>query len=328
MSSPHKKGAPRANEKAPVLASDDRPQKSVNDRILRLEYLKSSSADLAEYVYNHHPDLAKSADSLLDCGSYLRFRDYYLRSDVRLVGANFCKHRLCIMCQARRASLYLNKYLEKFQCLMTSPEFSATPFLVTYTIKSEKSLAASLSKLNHAARTLSKRRSLSSSGRYPATMWRTRLGALHSTEVTVNEDTGLYHPHIHALELHSVDWLPHQSIKDEWREVTGGSHVVNVKRVHHAKLDLALRETLKYITKPGSLDPRQQIEVYRATRHSTLLRPYGCLRGVTVPDSLLDDPIHAEPYLELVYAWLRGSYGLISTHSSGPSGPEDSPVTE
>jgi hypothetical protein len=46
-----------------------------------------------------------------------------------------------------------------------------------------------------------------------------------------------------------------------------------------------------------------------------LIDAHGVLRGVQIPESLLDDILDNEPFLELFYRYIKGSYRMIQPES-------------
>jgi len=54
-------------------------------------------------------------------------------------------------------------------------------------------------------------------------------GGLYFVELTINETTGQWHPHLHVL--FSGDYLPHAIASAEWLSCTGNSFIVHIARV-------------------------------------------------------------------------------------------------
>ena len=75
------------------------------------------------------------ASKLTLCGDFLLFRHFFTVDDVRLHAANFCrKHLLCPLCGIRRASKYMQAYMQRLEVVLAQhPGLKA--FLVTVTVK-------------------------------------------------------------------------------------------------------------------------------------------------------------------------------------------------
>ncbi|WP_161768761.1 protein rep, partial [Picosynechococcus sp. NKBG042902] len=101
-------------------------------------------------------------DSLIlriqNCGNFLIFRNYYTVNQIKLTSASFCKsHLLCPLCAIRRASKFLQAYLERLEIIQEShPHLQ--PYLVTLTIKNGDDLAERFEHLHCSIRNYLKRR--------------------------------------------------------------------------------------------------------------------------------------------------------------------------
>ena len=80
------------------------------------------------------------ASKLTLCGDFLLFRHFFTVDDVRLHAANFCrKHLLCPLCAIRRASKYMQAYMQRLEVVLAQhPGLKA--FLVTVTVKDGEDL--------------------------------------------------------------------------------------------------------------------------------------------------------------------------------------------
>lgn len=168
----------------------------------------------------------------------------------KLYQAWFCKSRLCPMCQWRRS---LKVTYELKQVLNTAiEEYSKAKFLfLTLTVKNcnGTELKSTLKKLTGSFHKLSKYKKVT----------KNLLGYVRSTEITVNETDGSYHPHIHVLLMvKSTYFKGHDNYitQNEWTELwkkaakLDYTPVVNVKKIHDKKgkgaLNSAVLEVAKY----------------------------------------------------------------------------------
>lgn len=168
----------------------------------------------------------------------------------KLYQAWFCKSRLCPMCQWRR-SLKVTYELKKV--LKTAiEEYPKAKFLfLTLTVKNctGTELKSTLKKLTGAFHKLSKYKKVT----------KNLLGYVRSTEITVNEKDGTYHPHIHVLLMvKSTYFKAHDNYitQNEWTELWKRASkldytpMVSLKQIYDNKgkgaLNSAALEVAKY----------------------------------------------------------------------------------
>lgn len=168
----------------------------------------------------------------------------------KLYQAWFCKSRLCPMCQWRR-SLKVTYELKKV--LKTAiEEYPKAKFLfLTLTVKNctGTELKSTLKKLTGAFHKLSKYKKVT----------KNLLGYVRSTEITVNETDGSYHPHIHVLLMvKSTYFKGHDNYitQNEWTELWKRASkldytpMVSLKQIYDNKgkgaLNSAALEVAKY----------------------------------------------------------------------------------
>ena len=111
---------------------------------------------------------------------------------LKLHQAWFCKSRLCALCNWRRAMKHSNQVAKMLDtALETKPK--ARFLFITFTMKnvSAEELGKAILKLSQAFTKLMK----------CAKVARNLLGYMRVIEVTVNNENGTYHPHIHALVM-------------------------------------------------------------------------------------------------------------------------------
>jgi len=158
-----------------------------------------------------------------------------------------CGSRLCPYCAMRRASKLVRKYLP---AVVAFPVVSNTQAcLLTLTQKHRpETFKASVKRITASFKAL--RRSA---------IFKTYFkGGLFSIEFTIDAE-GLYHTHMHQFVFRTRE-LPKedlQKLKDRWLEITGDSHVLNLKYIdpnQDGGIMKGLRETLKYAVKPSCID--------------------------------------------------------------------------
>ena len=123
-------------------------------------------------------------------------------------------------------------------------------------------------------------------------------GGAYSIEVTFNEKTRQFHPHLHVL-LYTMEPIPtfvdkkgnerwqiegvNQAVSDLWREITGGSYIVDGRA-----FDGRCEELMKYVTTIEEVDrmPDRQLEELCAwMKGMRTFTTFGGLYGMKFPES-------------------------------------------
>lgn len=253
------------------------------------------------------------ASKLAFCGDYLLFRHFYTVDDVRLHAAKFCrKHLLCPLCAIRRASKYMQAYMQRLEVVLAEhPGLQA--FLVTVTVKDGEDLQERFQHLRGAMRrmTQARRDYLKAPAKRPHVEFAKALGGVHSIEAKRGEGSGLWHPHAHMV------WLCHEApdaekLSREWLGWTGDSFIVDVRPFHQADIASGFAEVFKYALKFAELPLSDNWEAFYELSNRRLVDSFGLLRGVEVPEELTDEPLEGLPYIDYLFRWISGGYNLTS----------------
>lgn len=248
----------------------------------------------------------KEASKLADCANYLLFRHYYTVDKVRLHAASFCKkHLLCPMCAIRRGAKMLKAYLQRYEAVIAEHPH-LRPYLVTVTVKNGADLAERLRHLRGALKRMGQARANHKKGKRFVEFARS-MGGFHSIEVT-NKGEG-WHPHAHMIWLCGSE--PDQkALSGEWLGWTGDSFIVDVRPLHDPVEGFL--EVCKYALKFSDLKEADNWHAYEVMSGQRLIDSHGLMRGVEIPDDLLDEPLDDLPYVDLLYRYLVGSgYSFI-----------------
>lgn len=305
--SPIKKGAPDSSPESAPLNTSEPTEKSVADRIVRYEFLKSQQTEIIEHLLDVGE--IKLAEKMLECGTFLRFHEYMRLGKTALVGANFCKqHIYCPLCAGRRASSAVTTYSQRLQYLFDEHQ-PLYAHLITHTVKNGDNLAERFMHLSRSLSKLFNRRQ--SPLRYPRSTFVASIAGITAIEIKLGKNSDSWHPHAHTLVLSRRQTFDWHHCKMEWLEITGDSRVVNFTACDPSiSLAIHAREVLKYCAKFGDLSPAQRHEVGTTLRRRPLYRPWGELRGLTLPESLCDSSLAGEPYIETLWRWLGTCYTL------------------
>ena len=274
-------------------------------RVERYAKAKNRALDVAEYiggVCQLQPELKCVADRVASCGEYLVFRHYFTVDKVRLHGAQLCmKHLLCPLCAIRRGAKALKAYLDRWEVVRAS-KGRLRPFLVTLTVKDGPDLAERFKHLHDCQRELWKRKQ-----RVYASALDGVEGAVWSYEVKRGSGSGMWHPHLHMIALAEVE--PSQfDLAQEWKDITGDSHVVDVRPIEQADPVSGFLEVFKYAVKFSDQAPADTLHCFQVLQRKRLIGSAGCFRGVVIPEELTDDESDLEglPFAMLFYRFFAG----------------------
>lgn len=292
---------------------------------------KISSLRLSE-VYSALGEDSKSS-RVSNCGSYL---EYHITEEVsKLHSANFCKDRLCPMCNWRRSK----KIFATLSPVMDKLQESGYKFLfLTLTVKNCKfsELSDTLSVLLDGWRNLSRK------FRYKA--YSDIVGSFRTLEITINKEKCTFHPHLHCILAVKSSYFTRGYVKQsEWSELWRNccnldyNPVVDIRTVKSGNLDVkqgvdvsfrsALKEVTKYVSKGSDyLDGEFEeilLKVYYlldALSGRRLCSLSGVFKEVAknlrLDDDIengdlvhLDDAIRTDlEYLTVRYGWRSGFY--------------------
>lgn len=307
--------APERRSPQPVAAGQGPETSDLGKRLFRYGNAKGHTVSVLRKLGT---DRAKAMGisnpaAVLACGDWLKFRDYFTVSQVKLVAASFCKkHLICGFCAIRRASRLMASYLERFQVIRKEhPEVK--PWLVTLTVKNSHDLPTVLGHLLGSLRLLHRRRN---NARQPS-MMHTVLGGVYAVELTYNPETG-WHPHVHAIWLSETDPETFK-LRNEWKQITGDSFMCDVRPIEAQDVgeDLdphagGFAECFKYAMKPAELGADLLEQSYPVMKGKRLIGSFGAFRGVPEPDSLADDlgGLDSLPYVEFLARYAAGKYRI------------------
>ena len=294
---------------------------------------KARAWDMAQYIDTHRdpknrPDIERLHSELTQCASYLVFNEYFTVDQLRLVKAHTCKkHLLCPFCAMRRAGKYVAKNIPKIQQVMAENP-SLIPAMVTFTVKNGPSLRERFNHLRKAERRLKQLARDYRKGRNWTEFARVQ-GAIAAYEFT-KKDEGDWHPHIHMLCLLD-SYIDQKALSAEWQAITGDSFIVDVRKIkgslNTGGLDIAsaMLEVCKYSLKFHDMTLEDTWTAFNVLRGKRLVNPSGLLRGVEMPENLLDDPLEGLPFIERHYQYRQSkrAYDLVEVR---PDGQRQAPV--
>lgn len=189
-----------------------------------------------------------------ECGTNLLVND-----DGHITGANFCKQRLCPVCNYRRSTLMWHKIHEIVK------QFEENKFVfITLTVKNCKDteLTNTINHLLQSFRRITNRK----------TWQKNFIGYVRGLEITYNAKENTYHPHIHILavtsaEYYKSDYVDLHTLRKWWTESANLDYFVQVNIEAVSDKNKAVAEVAKYAVKMSSvLDSGISSQTLRATQ--------------------------------------------------------------
>jgi plasmid rolling circle replication initiator protein Rep len=319
-------------EKNPLLnevRTDTNSEEGHEKRLARYSTAKARQQKVTDYILqqneiNDKPTFLKELDALQECGSFLVFRHYYELEKYRMLAGCTCKkHLLCSLCAIRRAAKYVAVYDEKIKQVQADPDQSFDFLFITLTIKNGSDLAERYNHLRESFKKLLQLRKDSLKTRVKnKTLFRFVEGAIFSYEVTFNDETEEYHPHLHMIALvkkgtfnfqentqgkKPVKFVPElwAGLVQDWKEITGDSKIIDVRLIDDEEGKMsALVETFKYALKFSEMPVAIQLNCYKTLKTRRMIGSMGELYGVSVPENLSDELLPGEEkYIDLVYQY-------------------------
>lgn len=300
-------------------ANGPRGIQGLPDRIKRFGYRHDRAVAMADFL-GQLGDAGrverKRATKLRRCGAHLTFRHYFTLDQLRLHEAYFCQQaKLCPLCAVRRGAKMLRRYTERvLHVLADRPELRM--YLVTFTVKNGPDLGERMNHISRGLGQLTLRRRMHWNNDQAYTEACAAVGSVGSFEIKRGTGSGLWHPHFHDAWM--CDTEPdEEALRAEWREITGDSHVVDVTPFHYvqrgdfATADTVARdfsEVFKYALKFSELPLADNWHAAQQLHGRRLVRSFGALFGVKVPEDLADDPLDDEdlPYVTMFYRYHAG----------------------
>lgn len=190
-----------------------------------------------------------------DCASYLVFGQ--ANGKKKLVDANFCRVRLCPMCNWRK-SLKMFAQVSEITDVILAEKPTVRFIFLTLTVKNPiaTELTKTLNVMNEGFKYLVQK----SKTFAPAKKLKENLlGYLKSTEITYNSKTDTYHPHFHILlevksSYFSTGYVKQSEYKEIWKQALKLDYEpqVDVRNIKNAT-SRVIAEVAKYPVKTADL---------------------------------------------------------------------------
>lgn len=230
-----------------------------------LEYYKHLSEKISLTLLMEHSILAERAEKMNNCGTFIE------TDGDKLLTANFCRQRLCPMCQRRRSlDVAANtKEIVNFLCAGKKRKFLHLTLTVPNVAADE--LSDTITKMNKAASALFKHSKVKNKFK----------GVMRCLEVTYNQKIGhlngdgcgdfeilgnAFHPHFHCLVVvgssygSGKNYIKQRELLDIWKECMKDERISQI-HIERVKDEGIVSEIAKYCVKPLELDTLSSVEL-------------------------------------------------------------------
>jgi diadenosine tetraphosphate (Ap4A) HIT family hydrolase len=195
------------------------------ERLLTKRHLIALASELTAGELAQKIEQCHAFVSTLTCGKHV----------ARIIPNATCEFRLCPDCARRRSRKLINKHLPTMRAFVQTHRSTPVHLVLTQTHR-EETRKESLKRLRDSFTKLQRR-----------AFWKEHFkGGTWSVEFTKGAD-GLHHTHFHIIGFRSK-FFDINLLREEWKAVTGDSHVLNLKPI--TDLTSGLLEVFKYISKP------------------------------------------------------------------------------
>lgn len=269
------------------------------------------------FEFSNSETLRSRASKIYSCGSFLRFGEN-ANNEITLDGSNFCRQRLCPMCQWRRSRRLYGQLTDVWDTLRGAG-FEFVHIVLTVRNCSAANLSGCIDGLFRNFTRMVK-----------DTAFASFKGFLRFLEVTYSPRGRDYHPHLHVLGVvrpsyfKSRYYVSHEKLTMLWRQYAKLDYD---PMVHIGKADAkAINEVAKYCVKPFDFDGLSvwdELAVYEtydvALHGRRMIQTYGCIRSVLhelkIGDLEAEDSaeqIEQQPlYHDAVYNYVTRDYDFI-----------------
>jgi plasmid rolling circle replication initiator protein Rep len=162
----------------------------------------------------------------------------------QITGANFCKQRLCPVCNYRRSTMLWHKVKDVISSIDNEL------LLITLTVKncSGENLSRTIDEILQSYHRISMRKT-----------WKKNfIGFIRGLEITYNYTEDTFHPHIHILavaskEYYKKDYVDVHQLRQWWTESARLDYYVQVDIRKVKDRDNAIAEVVKYSVKMADI---------------------------------------------------------------------------
>jgi plasmid rolling circle replication initiator protein Rep len=305
-----------------AVFSDDKIKH--NKRVNNLAIHKRRNIEFADWVKNsedksrffelYQGGIFNKLSNMIECHSYLLFREYFETGKIKLHDARHCDlHLLCPLCAIRRASKKYKLYVDRTKQLLEKYPNMKLYYLVL-TVKNGADLQERYLHLNESCKKLIKRRREAKNyhkgnkkNKYAiSSVFANVIAGSYSIEVKKGQNSNLWHPHANFLLL-SNKMISYKKTIDEWSEITKDSNIVHFSLIPYSKIEKAFLEIFKYALKFSDMELEDNFIAWETLKGKRLLGSFGEFRGLDaleIPENEAD----LGEFIEFLYKFDGFSY--------------------
>lgn len=272
-------------------------RKSQEQKTLRkLCRKKNENIDIINYLYEIGEDI--KANNIKQCATFIGITE--LNGVSKIVKSNFCRERVCKICAWRRQAKFISQMIPTLSSLQQK---GYSFIFATLTLKNCKydEVSKNIDVLMEGYNLLCKRREIKRA-------WK---GMCRSVELTYNDITDTFHPHIHVLiaidETYMDNYITQARLSTIWKECVNAEYtpVVDIRKVNdNTKATL---ETLKYALKPTQYKQALNVFLYELKGRrlisfsGVIAKQRQLLKYSSLEDDNLNDDINANTFTYNLY---------------------------
>ena len=179
-------------------------------------------------------------ERLRDCGTMVGFS-----SAGEITSANFCKDKLCPICQWRKSRKVFGEIMQMQKIIEKTTDNFA---MLTLTLKNCDNLAQGITHILTSFYNFSNDR----------TFKKNTKGFIRTLEITYNTKTEQWHPHLHLVIALTDDYFEHMITTEKWGEIWRRacrieySPIIDIRAIGKSETmrEKAVAEVAKYAIKP------------------------------------------------------------------------------
>jgi hypothetical protein len=225
-----------------------------------------------EALYNSEiSDLQRQAVKMSDCAASVHLFFDPARGTVREF-THTCKARLCPYCGRRRSAHVAAQMMPLISAMKRARHLVLTVKSKPGDLRNQvRDLVGWFAKLR----------------RTP--FWKQNVyQGVYTIEITVNERTGLWHPHVHII--FDGQYMPQAKLRYLWHNITNGSEIVWIEEAYSTAG--LVQELCKYIGKPQKSEhwtDAQLVEYAQAVRGMRMVQTFGKRHPTAITDDGPED---------------------------------------
>lgn len=293
----------------------------------RETYLQSKKQVKSFLQYCENNSITVLSDTrykaVVNCSSFLHFRNYYEIDTTKLHNANFCKtDKLCSSCASRRAYKQIQKVKSYFS--ENNHLLKKNWYFIVLPVKHNKkdSFDKVFDRVRKGLQSIRLSINNNKRGKKNNGSFFTQFdGIFYSIESTYSDNGWNVHINILASADEEIQIVPIKNksntdinLSQTWRSFSD-SYIVNIQKVSMNDEEISMKsllEIFKYSLKFQGLENDKLLEFYIKTYRKRLYGTIGVYYGFSLDVEIAPDDKLDEKYIDIFWKYLNGEYKEIS----------------